>query len=145
MGQHLLKTGTKWGNFLKMMDKLGQALLQTGQLLVIRASAIAKLGRKFVTNWATLLQYGARALTKWGNLILSGIIFITKWNNFITKWGKYYNKGQLLQSWAVHLSDTWTNSPMFTEMAICDWQLTCIIWWNGLQRAQTFLERYLFC
>ena len=120
MGQHLLKTGTKWGNFLKMMDKLGQALLQTGQLLVIRASAIAKLGRKFVTNWATLLQYGARALTKWGNLILSGIIFITKWNNFITKWGKYYNKGQLLQSWAVHLSDTWTNSPMFTEMAICD-------------------------
>ena len=102
------------------MDKLGQALLQTGQLLVIRASAIAKLGRKFVTNWATLLQYGARALTKWGNLILSGIIFITKWNNFITKWGKYYNKGQLLQNWAVHLSDTWTNSPMFTEMAICD-------------------------
>ena len=47
-----------------MMDKLGQALLQTGQLLVIRASAVAKLGRKFVTNWATLLQYGASITTR---------------------------------------------------------------------------------
>ena len=75
------------------MDKLGQALLQTGQLLVIRASAIAKLGRKFVTNWATTIW--GKSTNKVGQLNI-------KWDNFYYKMEQlYYKVGQVLQQGAI--------------------------------------------